>query len=34
MLLELSGGLVLTIQLKMTGQVFVVPAGTPADRHV
>jgi formamidopyrimidine-DNA glycosylase len=33
-LLELSGGLVLTIQLKMTGQVFVVPTGTPADRHV
>ncbi len=33
-LLELSGGLVLTIQLKMTGQVFVLPAGSPADRHV
>jgi formamidopyrimidine-DNA glycosylase len=33
-LLELSGGLVLTIQLKMTGQVFVVPVGASADRHV
>jgi formamidopyrimidine-DNA glycosylase len=33
-LLELSGGLVLTIQLKMTGQVFVVPAGASSDRHV
>jgi formamidopyrimidine-DNA glycosylase len=33
-LLDLSGGLVLTIQLKMTGQVFVVPAGASADRHV
>ena len=33
-LLDLSGGLVLTIQLKMTGQVFVVPAGAAADRHV
>jgi formamidopyrimidine-DNA glycosylase len=33
-LLELSGGLVLTIQLKMTGQVFVVPVGAAADRHV
>src|ERR1035437_10167422 len=25
---------VLTIHLKMTGQLFVVPAGTPQDRHV
>jgi len=33
-LLELSGGLVLTFQLKMTGQIFVTPAGVPADRHV
>lgn len=32
--LELSGGLAMTIQLKMTGQVFVVPATVPADRHV
>src|SRR3989304_5727892 len=33
-LLELTGGLVLTFQLKMTGQIFVTPAGVPADRHV
>jgi formamidopyrimidine-DNA glycosylase len=32
--IELSGGAVLTIHLKMTGQLFVVPAGSPADRHV
>ena len=32
--LELSGDAALTIHLKMTGQLFVVPAGTPADRHV
>ena len=25
---------VLTVHLKMTGQLFVVPAGTPQDRHV
>ena len=31
---ELSGGAALTIHLKMTGQLFVVPAGTPADPHV
>jgi formamidopyrimidine-DNA glycosylase len=31
---ELSGGAALTIHLKMTGQLFVVPATTPADRHV
>ena len=29
-----SGPAVLTLHLKMTGQLFVVPAGTPADRHV
>ena len=28
------GPAVLTIHLKMTGQLFVVPAGTPEDRHV
>jgi formamidopyrimidine-DNA glycosylase len=33
-LLELSGELALTIQLKMTGQVFVTPADAPLDRHV
>ncbi len=32
--IELSGGAALTIHLKMTGQLFVVPAGLPADRHV
>jgi formamidopyrimidine-DNA glycosylase len=32
--LELSGGLVLTIHLKMTGQLFVVPASAPADPYV
>ena len=31
---ELSGHAALTIHLKMTGQLFVVPAGAPADRHV
>ena len=31
---ELSGDAALTIHLKMTGQLFVVPAGAPADRHV
>ena len=31
---ELSGHAALTIHLKMTGQLFVVPTGTPADRHV
>ena len=30
----LSGGDVLAIQVKMTGQLFVLPAGTPHDRHV
>ena len=31
---ELSGQAALTIHLKMTGQLFVVPAGSPSDRHV
>ena len=31
---DLSGDAALTIHLKMTGQLFVVPAGAPADRHV
>ncbi len=31
---ELSGGAALTIHLKMSGQLFVVPADSPADRHV
>jgi formamidopyrimidine-DNA glycosylase len=31
---ELSGGRALTIHLKMTGQLFVVPAGTPEDPYV
>jgi len=31
---RLAGDAALTIHLKMTGQLFVVPAGTPADRHV
>jgi formamidopyrimidine-DNA glycosylase len=31
---ELSGDAALTIHLKMTGQLFVVPAPTPGDRHV
>jgi formamidopyrimidine-DNA glycosylase len=30
----LSGGDILAIQVKMTGQLFVLPAGTPHDRHV
>jgi formamidopyrimidine-DNA glycosylase len=30
----LSGEAALTIHLKMTGQLFVVPTSTPADRHV
>jgi formamidopyrimidine-DNA glycosylase len=32
--LQLSGGPVLTIHLKMTGQVFVVPSSSPADPYV
>src|SRR5487761_2460328 len=31
---ELSGEAALTIHLKMTGQLFVVPAGNPTDAHV
>jgi formamidopyrimidine-DNA glycosylase len=31
---RLSGDAALTIHLKMTGQLFVVPAGSPADGHV
>src|SRR5487761_2084367 len=31
---DLAGGAALTIHLKMTGQLFVVPAGAPSDQHV
>ena len=31
---RLTGDAALTIHLKMTGQLFVAPAGAPADRHV
>ncbi len=34
LVLELSGGWVMALQVKMTGQVFVLPAGTPHDAHV
>jgi formamidopyrimidine-DNA glycosylase len=34
LVLSLSGEVVLAIQVKMTGQLFVLPAGTPHDRHV
>jgi formamidopyrimidine-DNA glycosylase len=34
LVVDLSGGLVLTIHLKMTGQLFVVPATTPVDPYV
>lgn len=34
LLLDLSGDAVLAIQVKMTGQLFVLPAGTPHDQHV
>jgi formamidopyrimidine-DNA glycosylase len=34
LVLELSEAGVLAIQVKMTGQLFVLPAGTPHDRHV
>ncbi len=34
LVLELSGGMVLALQVKMTGQVLVLPIGTPRDRHV
>ena len=33
-LVELSGDAVLAIQVKMTGQLFVLPADAPRDRHV
>jgi formamidopyrimidine-DNA glycosylase len=31
---RLSGDAALTVHLKMTGQLFVVPAGAPLDRHI
>ena len=34
LVIELSGGVALTIHLKMTGQLFVVPAATPVDPYV
>ncbi|MFI5261118.1 MAG: bifunctional DNA-formamidopyrimidine glycosylase/DNA-(apurinic or apyrimidinic site) lyase [Candidatus Limnocylindrales bacterium] len=34
LVLGLDGGAMLVIQVKMTGQLLVVPAATPADRHV
>ncbi len=34
LLLDLDDGAVLAIQVMMTGQLFVVPAAAPADRHV
>src|SRR6188472_2860407 len=34
LVLELSGGWVVALQVKMTGQVFVLPLGTERDRHV
>jgi formamidopyrimidine-DNA glycosylase len=34
LVLSLSGDLVLAIQVKMTGQIFVLPGGTEHDRHV
>ena len=34
LLLDLDGGLVLALQVKMTGQLFVVSAEAPRDRHV
>ena len=34
LLFDLDGGAVMAIQVKMTGQLFVVPAGAPRDRHV
>jgi len=34
LVLELSGGLAMTIHLKMTGQLFVVPAESPEDAYV
>jgi formamidopyrimidine-DNA glycosylase len=32
--IELAGGVAVTVHLKMTGQLFVVPAGTPEDPYV
>jgi formamidopyrimidine-DNA glycosylase len=34
LVLSLTGEMVLAIQVKMTGQIFVLPAGTVHDRHV
>jgi formamidopyrimidine-DNA glycosylase len=34
LVIDLSGGAVLTIHLKMTGQLFVVPSATPVDPYV
>ena len=34
LVVDLSGGAALTIHLKMTGQLFVVPAGTPEDPYI
>ncbi|MGH2464548.1 MAG: DNA-formamidopyrimidine glycosylase family protein, partial [Candidatus Limnocylindrales bacterium] len=34
LVIELSGGAALTIHLKMTGQLFVVPADTPEDPYI
>jgi formamidopyrimidine-DNA glycosylase len=34
LVVDLSGDRILTIHLKMTGQLFVVPAATPVDPHV
>lgn len=34
LVIELSGEMAVTIHLKMTGQLFVVPAGTPVDPYV
>ncbi len=34
LVLDLTGSLVLAVQVKMTGQLFVLPAGTAHDKHV
>jgi formamidopyrimidine-DNA glycosylase len=34
LVIDLDGDAVMAIQVKMTGQLFVLPAGTPHDRHV
>jgi formamidopyrimidine-DNA glycosylase len=34
LVLAMSGEAVFVVQVKMTGQLFVLPAGTPRDRHV